>query len=133
MKITTTAMKNTFKRPEVILYLLCEIALNALLYYPLSFAMALASATGTGFSFEQVFWLVPLISALSGLFALGLSKTVSYMFFAMIYGLTKLSLIAYIIQNFFLQSWFSWLLLVFILISAAILTIQIRKKSNENS
>ncbi|MBL1226319.1 hypothetical protein [Enterococcus sp. BWR-S5] len=126
MKMNTKILKNKFKQPRVILYLVTEILINVMLYYPLSFAYALAKETTSGFQFVYLVTYATVIGVLSGLFALLSTKEGWRQLFSGLFFIAALLVIVYVFQNLF-QSWFGWVLLLLIGGSGVLIFFNLKK------
>ncbi|WP_321387667.1 hypothetical protein [uncultured Enterococcus sp.] len=126
MKMNTKILKNKFKQPRVILYLVTEILINVMLYYPLSFAYTLAKETTSGFQFVYLVTYATVIGVLSGLFALLSTKESWRQLFSGLFFIAALLVIVYVFQNLF-QSWFGWVLLLLIGGSGVLIFFNLRK------
>lgn len=125
MKMNTELLKNKFKQPRVILYLITEILINVMLYYPLSFAYALAKETSTGFQFVYLVTYMTVIGAISGLLALLSRKERWRQIFSGLFFIAAILVVFYVFQNLF-QSWFGWVLLIFIVCSAVLVFLNLK-------
>ncbi|WP_086349260.1 hypothetical protein [Candidatus Enterococcus clewellii] len=126
MKANAEKLKNKFKQPQVIIYLVIEILINAMLYYPMSFAYSLAEGTTDGFQFIYLATYMTVAGAVSGLVALMSESGGIRKFFSGLFFVASILIIVYVIQNLF-QSWFGWVLLLFLLGSSLIIFQNMRK------
>ncbi|MCB5955700.1 hypothetical protein [Enterococcus sp. CWB-B31] len=126
MKLNIKALKNKFKQGNVILFLVSEVLINLLLFYPLVFAVSLAEAS-VGFSIFKLIIYLPFISSASGLLVLLMTKPRWIKLFSGLFFLSKILLLIYIFLKLF-QSWYGWLLLFFILVSFGIIVRFLKKK-----
>lgn len=113
MKKNTEALKNKLKQPRIILFLVTEILINVMLYYPLTFAYDLAKGAETGFQLIYLVAYMPIITAVFGVLALFSEKSGLRAFFSSLFFGGSLLIVYYVILNYF-QSWFGWLLVVLI-------------------
>ena len=125
-KINTAELKNTLKQGTVISFLVSEILLNLMLFYPLSFAVSLAEGQG-GISLIQVIAALPVISGASGLLYFLTKKPSFQKIVAWIFLLTKSVLLVYIVRNLF-YSWFGWVLILLIACSGGLVFKRYRRE-----
>lgn len=126
MKVTTEKLKNKFKQPRVIGYLIMEILINVMLYYPMSFAYQLAKETTTDFQFIYIATYMTVIGAVSGLLVFLSEKIQMKKFFTFLFFTANALIAVYIVLHLF-KSWFGWVLLLFILGSISMVILDHRK------